>query len=76
MKSTAPKIQIDKGVPIPTGYGGYKYPWESMKPGDSFFVPNKTIKVVSASVAYAREKYGFTFRCRSIDGGVRVWRVT
>jgi hypothetical protein len=70
------EIKIDKDVPIPMGYGGYKYPWRGMVPGDSFFVPNKTIKVVSASVAYASTKYGFTFRCRSIDGGVRVWRVT
>lgn len=85
-------IQIDKNVPPPKpGKTGRKarYPWASMKPGDSFFAPG------FVSNTKSKEKTGLKIICTtygrqvipgstwSVDSrtengvlGVRVWRLT
>lgn len=59
-----------------------KFPFELMKPGDSFLVPkgDATCKNPNtlhyAAKAYARMKPGFTITSRmQLDGSRRVWRL-
>jgi hypothetical protein len=77
---------VEHGVPMPmkayTGaqalYNGHGrppvYPWHLMKIGDSFFVPGATIKGMSAKASQAGARLCRRYECRTMDGGVRVWR--
>ena len=65
---------IEKGVPMPAGSGGWgKYPWRKMQVGDSFRVERSQM---------AREGYrpspppslGLKVSVRKEGDGVRVWR--
>jgi len=74
--------KIDKNVPIPIGPKAIRrYPLREMEIGDSFFVPDedmprgKNVIHSAISVYAARSKDGWKFKSRSVDGGVRVWRV-
>lgn len=73
-------IAIDTGIPIPPApkRGGRKarYPWRDMQPGDSFFVPGASIGVLGAQASDAGSRLGATFTSRTVEGGVRVWRVS
>ncbi len=55
-----------------------KYPWRSMKVGDSFFVAGRTAKSIGGSTSNARKTLGHSFVARTIihegQEGVRVWR--
>lgn len=55
------------------------YPFARLlKVGQSFFVPDATDDVkasVYASSAYWTRKLNRKFCCRSMDGGIRVWRL-
>jgi hypothetical protein len=67
-------------IPRSRAHGGwYKYPWESLAVGDSFFVEGKSIVGVSAQAVNRTKRHGDKYTCRSvIEGGVpgvRVWRV-
>ena len=74
--------EVEENVVLPRlGYtgGNYKYPWEELAIGDSFFVQNKTINSM-ASLAYKTAKrLNMKFTCRSVTenehAGVRVWRI-
>lgn len=70
-------IDIEKGVPMPNFLGGtgYRYPWSKMEVGDSFFVTDRTSTSVSGSATAAAKRGHGKFRCRTVEGGVRVWRV-
>lgn len=78
-------FQIEKNVPLPDGTSARAtYPFASMKRGDSFFVPAKAREElskmrnrISAAVAQWSRRHGrkITFTVRSVDGGVRVWRI-
>lgn len=49
-----------------------KYPWKTMKVGESFFIKNG----YTGSVGYPNNRLAPKhFRARSVKGGVRVWRV-
>jgi len=69
--------EIEKNVPLQGTKRGAppKYPFGEMEVGDSFFVPGKTPKSIGASMANWARRYGVRFAARSVDGGVRVWRV-
>ena len=67
-------IKIDKGIPMPTR-STEKYPFEKMEVGDSFFVPGLGIRSVSTRVEDESRKSGRKFKSRSVEGGVRVWRI-
>ena len=72
-----PEFKIEKGVPLPrkTGRDGQNlYPWPEMEIGDSIFLPGKTIKDSNAGLQYGRA-HGKKFTARSVEGGIRVWRV-
>jgi len=69
-------ILIETGIPLPAGgqRGSPKYPFRDLGLGDSFFVPDT--KVTRLSVAKREyEREGKRFVCRTVDDGVRVWRV-
>ena len=71
-------IEIDKNFEIPkikTKGPNRKYPWFEMQVGDSFFVADVKTSVLSTNASAFSLKTGFKFTCRSVDGGVRVWRI-
>ena len=52
-----------------------KYPWATMAIEDSFFVPDVIIVRFSAQAVNAGKRFGRKFSCRTMEGGVRVWRI-
>lgn len=71
------KITIEKGIPIPNDGRGRipKYPWNEMEVGDSFFAAGMTTKELGSSLVGARKRTGKNFTSRTVEGGVRVWRI-
>ena len=52
-----------------------KYPLDQMQVGDSFFVPNRKISSISSRVTSLARRRNITLSCRTVDGGMRVWRI-
>lgn len=70
------EIKIEKKIPIPSGRGPYgKYPWSQMEIGDSFLIPGKKVSLVSSTMASAGRRLNKKFTARTVEGGVRVWRI-
>lgn len=75
---------VESGVEIPAVVrrGTSKYPFDTMKVGDSFHVPlldGETSKKVAgrlrgAIAAYAKRGGAGEFTCRTMPDGIRVWR--
>lgn len=75
---------IDHGVPIPPHppradrVAQSRYPWRSMKPGDSFFVPTGEgypgRAALQTAASHQRKRRGWTCTVREVPGGCRVWR--
>lgn len=77
---------IETGVEKPqhaNREGAQKYPYDHLEPGQSFFVPNKTTKQMTATTKHWRNKYpDRKFSHYTVveerDGekvtGVRIWR--
>jgi predicted DNA-binding transcriptional regulator AlpA len=76
----APKLPIDTGVRGPGGkdvrcYRAYQYPFEDMNVGDSFLDKENPSAARSACYA-ANDRYPKRrFSTRTVEGGVRVWRI-
>lgn len=70
-------FEIEKNIPIPNPEVGRNrlYPFDDLEIGDSFFVPNKTRHDFSGPLHQASQRTKFKFSVRSVDGGVRIWRV-
>jgi hypothetical protein len=75
-------FKVESGIPLPppprSGGANCKYPWMEMNVGDSFFVATDGSQRAKQRVAMAasqRRKHGQRFAMRSVEGGVRVWRV-
>ena len=70
-------IPIDNDVPMPDSMnsGRRKYPWRDMQIGESFFGTGMDIHSLTKSRSDAERRTGYKFTCRTVDGGVRVWRV-
>lgn len=79
---------IEKGIPIPRKKvpgsppdprGKYAtrqyYPWNEMEVGDSFLVTNRKASTLSASMTSATRRTGFKFTARTLEKGVRIWRI-
>ena len=71
---------IEKGIPTPElralAVRRTKYPFAKMKIGDSFFVPNGKVNTISVSVAtFHKNNKPKRFTCRTVEGGIRVWRI-
>ncbi len=71
------EIEVDTKIPIPKRGPGdrSKYPWITMKIGESFYVPGRTIESFSAQVTNAAKRFRTRYTCRTENGGVRVWRI-
>jgi uncharacterized protein (DUF2249 family) len=72
-------IQIEKSVPLPKKEDGRKrtkFPWDSMEVGDSFFVEGTKRTSMSSNITQINAtRAPKKFTQRSVEGGVRVWRV-
>lgn len=69
-------IKIDKGIPVPLGYHSSVWPFEEMKTGESFLVPNEgdvRSRVYSAA-SYFGKRNNKKFTVRKVPEGLRVWR--
>ena len=70
-------FKIESNIPLDIMAGARpKYPWRNMKVGDSVFFDGQNSQG-NASVAakmFGRMN-GVKFASRSVDGGVRVWRI-
>ena len=72
---------IDKNIPLAKrGYAKSpsKYPWLEMSVGDSFLSPNSEGKrnPIPQMCCYWNKDHPETrFSVRSVDGGVRCWRI-
>ena len=71
---------IEKGVALPDRVvirnRESKYPFSVMEVGDSIFF--KDVNYKAAQIAYVRmyaKKSGRKFTVRTVEGGVRVWRI-
>jgi hypothetical protein len=74
------EFKIEKNIPLsPSGSGrATLYPFAALDVGDSFLVPNadrRTQQKLSTCGQYHARRRGLKFATRSVDGGVRVWRV-
>jgi hypothetical protein len=71
--ATAPAavLPIDKNIPIPPSS---QYPFAQMEVGDSFYAPNKRPGHFTAYMEKFRRQ-DLEFTCRTVPGGVRVWRI-
>ena len=67
-------FKIENGIPIPPKS---RYAWHEMKIGDSVFLPLTSAASISSSLNWAKTKMGggANFTVRTVDGGVRVWRI-
>lgn len=74
-------MKIEESVPMPQSRAGRPsvYAFEKMKVGDSVFFEGESIskgcKQYIAANMYGRN-HGWSFKGRTIDGGVRIWRVS
>ena len=72
LKPTEVKIVSD--VPLPGSIQGSRsYPWDQMKVGDSFFLPNRIHNAVTLPIRLVRQGWAITRRTEG--NGVRVWRI-
>lgn len=82
------EIKIETGVPLPQSrqyarckYAGVTAAARSMKPGESFFVAANGPKecrragVRIMQICRSNRMNGAKFATRSVEGGVRVWRL-
>lgn len=75
------KIQIEKGVAIPTKSSRKsKYPFRDMEVGDSFFIkdtidPEGTRKKVSSAATMFCHENDYKFKTQVFPAGVRIWRI-
>jgi hypothetical protein len=87
-----PQIDHDRSLPVQTRGGVRKfdhfYPFERMKPGDSFWVPSDTQCTAGAMTKFSQKSgWKFVSRGQAQDGrpngqvgrklrGTRVWRIS
>jgi hypothetical protein len=70
--------KIEDNVPLPLTFGGTasKYPFDKLQVGQRFVVTDgKSIDSVRTSAYQAGRRLGMKFATRTVDGGLRVWRV-
>lgn len=70
------EFTIEKGIPVPKKMVDRKskYPFGAMEVGDSFFVKDGNIRNMSRISSTHAKKMPYRFSCRTVEGGVRVWR--
>lgn len=69
-------FEIEKNVPLPKSARNAKYPFAEMEISDTFLAKGAPMRRVSAAASgYASQHPGCKFICRTVDEGVRVWRI-
>lgn len=71
-------MDIESNVPMPTRRKNNpcKYPFGDMKVGDSVFFEGASTSSKEYVAAFlAGRRHGFRFCGRSMDGGLRIWRI-
>ena len=77
-------FEIEKGVPIPGRGGKALFPWDEMKPGMSFFIPEtddnakqrfQAAAISSGRVWCKKNQPDWKVVTRRLEEGVRVWLV-
>lgn len=73
-------IKVEKKIKVPKKHGGGpkgKYPWNELKVGDSFFIPNSVSSPYSSLYSYNTNKAKIPIKIttRKENGGLRVWRI-
>lgn len=71
-------FKIETGIPIPeigSRKSGISFALRALNVGDSFFIPEKGLNYTTGFVGQIRKSTGRQFACRTIDGGVRIWRI-
>lgn len=66
---------IDKNVPMPGVSSLGIYPWDEMDIGDSFLIKDKKAGSIRTLAWFAGKQHGRKFSTRTVDDGVRVWRI-
>ena len=75
------RFTVEKNIPMPErrGRGNGQYPFDHLEPGDSFFIPvdeGRSSRGKSALAGIANKRMApKRFAARSVEGGVRIWRV-
>lgn len=77
------RILVDEAkIPIPRVRTGPRekgqnltYPFADLDVDQSFFVEDASARNISGCAAYAGKILGRKFIARTMDGGVRVWRI-
>lgn len=70
------KVVVEKNIPMPPSRKSVEaYPWAEMLAGDSFFAAGQKQSNMSSMASVQGRKRGWKFVTRSVEGGVRVWRV-
>jgi hypothetical protein len=71
------EFKIDKNIPIPKRIydSEYPYPIDNLNVGDSFFIEERTSTQVSHIISRGNKMLGKRFTSRTMDGGVRIWRI-
>ncbi len=70
---------VESGIPVPARWGSLcRYPWATLKVGDSFVWPG-TYDAVRSAVQKRRSRHGEQYRYAKVtENGkhlIRVWRV-
>jgi len=70
-------FKIEKDIPLPTYAGVYSETLHAMEVGDSFLVPDEYAPAIRSAIArvYKSPINTRQFTTRSVEDGVRVWRV-
>ena len=79
-KQTLMAVMIERGIPIPKqrystlpgSYGKYSKVIRKMKVGDSVLLPVTTANATTTAI---RCLGSGNFTIRTVDGGIRVWRI-
>lgn len=69
------EIESDIACPCVSNQRGSKYPFDDMHVGDSFALPDKTIKQGQQIATVGGKRFNAKFRAREVEGLVRIWRV-
>ncbi len=69
------KANIEHGIPIPE-MRSHKWPFRTMKPGDSFLVPNEYRAAAQSAMSWFGKRNNMKFCSRKIDDkSFRIWRI-
>lgn len=66
--------KIDRNIPFPVHREGHGYPWHQLDVGESFLYEGSILAAQQAALYYSR-KTNKTFKARTLDNKVRVWRI-